>query len=102
MKLASLKAGQRDGQLIIVDRALKHCVAVPDIAPTLQAALDNWRELEPRLRAAAAALESTGPNPARPFEADIGGDVVPVLAAVAGDPKTAVVRACVQNIRIER
>jgi fumarylacetoacetate (FAA) hydrolase len=68
MKLASLKAGQRDGQLIIVDRALERCVAVPDVALTLQAALDNWRELEPRLRAAAAALESTGPNPARPFD----------------------------------
>jgi fumarylacetoacetate (FAA) hydrolase len=58
MKLASLRAGGRDGQLVIVDRALKSRVAVPDIAATLQAALDDWHALEPRLRAAATALES--------------------------------------------
>jgi len=41
MKLASLKSG-RDGQLVVVSRDLTRAVAVPDIAATLQAALDDW------------------------------------------------------------
>ena len=48
MKLASLKGG-RDGRLVVVSRDLTRAVAVPEIAPTLQAALDDWD----RLRAAA-------------------------------------------------
>lgn len=56
MKLASLRAGGRDGTLIVVDRALKRAVAVSEIAPTLQAALDNWAELAPRLEAVYNAL----------------------------------------------
>src|SRR4051812_48438649 len=46
MKLASLKSG-RDGQLIVVDRALKTAVKVPG---TMQGALDNWAAEEPKLR----------------------------------------------------
>jgi len=49
MKLASLKTGGRDGTLIVVDRGLRRAVAVPAIAPTLQAALDDWTEVAPRL-----------------------------------------------------
>ena len=41
MKLASLKSG-RDGQLVIVSRDLTRAVSASDIAPTLQAALDDW------------------------------------------------------------
>ena len=44
VKLATLKSGGRDGTLIVVDRALKRAVRVPEIAPTLQAALDGWNE----------------------------------------------------------
>ena len=50
MKLASLKDG-RDGRLVVVDRELTKAVPVPAIAPTLQAALDDWTEIEPRLKA---------------------------------------------------
>ncbi|MEX2009073.1 MAG: fumarylacetoacetate hydrolase family protein [Dongiaceae bacterium] len=57
MKLASLKAGGRDGTLIVVDRALARAVAVPRIAPTLQAALDDWTTLAPELRSVARLLE---------------------------------------------
>ena len=57
MKLASLKH-RRDGRLILVARDLKRGVAVPDIAPTLQSALDSWAETAPRLRQRAAALEA--------------------------------------------
>jgi len=50
MKLASLKNG-RDGQLIIVSRDLSKVVDASDIAPTLQAALDEWDTLAPQLAA---------------------------------------------------
>src|SRR5580700_1395868 len=69
MKLASLRGTHRDGKLIIVDRALERYVEVPEIALTLQAALDSWHEVEPRLRAAAAQLESANPARARRFDA---------------------------------
>ncbi len=42
MKLATLKNGTRDGELVVVSRDLARCVAVPEIARTLQAALDDW------------------------------------------------------------
>ncbi len=48
MKLASLKSG-RDGKLVVVSRDLASCIAVPDIAPTMQAALDNWSSAAPAL-----------------------------------------------------
>lgn len=51
MKLASLKTGGRDGSLIVVSRDLERCVSAADIAPTLQAALDNWHQAAPRLNA---------------------------------------------------
>ncbi len=51
MKLATFKTEQRDGRLVVVDRDLKSARAVPHIAPTLQDALDRWREVEPALRA---------------------------------------------------
>jgi fumarylacetoacetate (FAA) hydrolase len=50
MKLATLKAGGRDGTLVVADRELRRAVAVPRIARTLQAALDDWVELCPELR----------------------------------------------------
>lgn len=46
MKLASLKAGGRDGTLIVVSRDLKRAVAVPQIARTMQQALDDWNTTE--------------------------------------------------------
>jgi fumarylacetoacetate (FAA) hydrolase len=50
MKLATLKAGGRDGTLVVVSRDLVTCQAVPDIARTLQAALDDWEQAAPRLQ----------------------------------------------------
>ncbi len=44
MKLASLKSG-RDGELVVVSRDLSLAVSVPDIAATLQDALDRWAEV---------------------------------------------------------
>ena len=64
MKLASLKAGGRDGRLVIVSRDLTRWLPVPDIAVTLQAALDDWSMLAPRLAERAAALEASHALPA--------------------------------------
>ncbi len=46
MKLASLKEGGRDGTLVVVSRDLKRAVRVPEIARTLQEALENWQRVE--------------------------------------------------------
>lgn len=51
MKLASLKAGGRDGTLIVVNRELTHYRIASDVAPTLQQALDDWSNAAPRLNA---------------------------------------------------
>ena len=55
MKLASLKSG-RDGALVVVSDDLAWYASAADIAPTLQAALDNWDIAAPRLIALATDL----------------------------------------------
>ena len=57
MKLASLKHG-RDGQLVVVSRALDRYLAATGIAATLQAALDDWKTARPALEALAARVEA--------------------------------------------
>lgn len=49
MKLATLKNTTRDGELIIVNKALTHAVSAKSIAPTLQHAIEHWHELKPLL-----------------------------------------------------
>jgi fumarylacetoacetate (FAA) hydrolase len=56
MKLASLKWG-RDGRLVVVSNDLAWCVEATNVAPTLQAALDDWERCEPLLRGLAESLE---------------------------------------------
>lgn len=58
MKLATLKTSSRDGRLVVVSRDLSRAVAVPDVAETMQAALDDWAANAPRLRDIADALET--------------------------------------------
>ena len=58
MKLATLKNNRRDGQLVVVSKDLRRCVAVPEIAATLQSALDDWAQLEPRLHEVYIALNT--------------------------------------------
>ncbi len=57
VKLASLKSGGRDGTLVVVTRDLARAVAAPDIAPTLQAALDDWSVAGPALAELSGRLE---------------------------------------------
>jgi fumarylacetoacetate (FAA) hydrolase len=68
MKLGTLKAGGRDGTLVVVDRELKRAVEASGIAPTLQAALEDWARAAPRLGALAQEL-ATG-NAAGAFDLD--------------------------------
>ena len=59
MKLGSLNFG-RDGQLVVVSSDLSRYVAATEIAATLQAALDDWNSVAPKLEALAGELESGG------------------------------------------
>jgi len=56
MKLASLKGG-RDGRLVVVSNDLAWFTDARTVAPTLQAALDDWEHCEPLLRGLAESLE---------------------------------------------
>lgn len=58
MKLATLKNNTRDGQLVVVNKTLSEAVIVSDIAPTLQAAIDNWNETSPKLDAIYQSLNA--------------------------------------------
>ena len=58
MKLASLKTGGRDGSLIVVDRGLQNYVSAGEVAPTLQAAIDDWASTAPRLNALSEELDN--------------------------------------------
>ena len=49
MKLATIHDGSRDGQLAVVSRDLKTAHMADAIAPTLQAALDDWAFISPQL-----------------------------------------------------
>jgi fumarylacetoacetate (FAA) hydrolase len=55
MKLGSLKSG-RDGRLVVVSHDLAWCADAGHIAPTLQAALDDWAEVAPKLELLATDL----------------------------------------------
>ena len=64
MKLGSLRS-DRDGELLLVSRDLSRAFALPG---TLQTALDHWAEVEPKMRALAAALEEGQVPNTVPFE----------------------------------
>lgn len=57
MKLASLKGG-RDGELVVVSRNLASCASAVKIAPTMQAALDDWSRCRPELQKLADQLDA--------------------------------------------
>ena len=57
MKLASLKNETRDGRLVVVSRDLTRFTDASFLAPTMQAALDDWRRISPHLAALAESLE---------------------------------------------
>ena len=78
LKLASLKQG-RDGRLVVVSRNLKRCLAVPEIAATLQQALDRWEVLSPQLQCVAEELNAGRHGEAFPIGS--GGVAAPLPRA---------------------
>ncbi|MEH6765764.1 MAG: fumarylacetoacetate hydrolase family protein [Aequorivita antarctica] len=50
MKLASIDNKTRDGQLVVVNKELTKAVKVPEIAETMQTAIDNWVDTENKLQ----------------------------------------------------
>lgn len=58
MRLATLRDGGRDGHLVVVSHDGKTYVDARGVASHLQAALDNWTEVEPHLRRLAKDLDS--------------------------------------------
>jgi fumarylacetoacetate (FAA) hydrolase len=80
MKLGSLKEGGRDGTLIVVSRDLTRAVRATGIANTLQAALEDWSNLAPRLNALYEVLD------ARPLESINGEPVFKLEMAALAAP----------------
>src|SRR5512139_3704895 len=68
MKLATVRDGSRDGRLVVVSRDLARCVEVPEIARTLQAALDDWTRTAPALGAIFGELCAGRLSDARRFD----------------------------------
>ena len=69
MKVASLRGGGRDGALVVVRSDNQVFARADGVAPTLQAALDDWAAVAPRLEALSAALASeTGTNAGQPLD----------------------------------
>lgn len=58
MRLATLADGSRDGALAVVSATGLRVMLACEIAPTLQAALDDWTRVEPALRALAARVDA--------------------------------------------
>jgi len=67
MKLATLKNGSRDGSLVVVSKDLTQFIGVPDIAATLQAALDGWDEIAPKLHSISDQLNAGQVDKAQSF-----------------------------------
>ncbi|NQY29448.1 MAG: fumarylacetoacetate hydrolase family protein [Flavobacteriaceae bacterium] len=58
MKLASIDNKTRDGQLVVVNKELTIAVKVPEIAETMQSAIDNWKDTESKLQSVYKDLNS--------------------------------------------
>jgi fumarylacetoacetate (FAA) hydrolase len=69
MKLGTLRNDTRDGALCVVSKDLKHAIIAFDIAPTLQAALDDWDFLSPQLQSLYEEL-NRNPSGSRVFDVD--------------------------------
>jgi fumarylacetoacetate (FAA) hydrolase len=67
MKLATLRNSRPDGQLVVLSADHSRFVSAGRIAPTLQAALDDWDVHAPALAALAAQLDA-GAIAGQPFD----------------------------------
>lgn len=67
MKLATLKNDKRDGKLVVVSKDLTRAICVPDIAETMQQALDHWQICKPKLEDCYEKLNDGTLNNTLPF-----------------------------------
>lgn len=67
MKLASMKSASRDGELVLVSADLQRFARVPEIAATMQQAIENWAAAEPKLAERYARLNGD-PGDREPFD----------------------------------
>lgn len=77
MKLASLKAGGRDGTLVVVSKDLSRAVEVPQIARTMQEALDDWKTVSPQLEVVAKSMASGPVEGERAFDPGAAASPLP-------------------------
>ena len=76
MKLATINNQTRDGQLVVVNRQGTKAVKVPQVADTLQQALDNWEQAAPQLNTIYQHLNEGGVNDA--FDLDMNDVMAPL------------------------
>ena len=69
MRLATVRDGTRDGMLVVADRTGTCHTPAAGVAPSLQAALDDWERCGPALAALGRALDGD-PARGRPLEVD--------------------------------
>jgi fumarylacetoacetate (FAA) hydrolase len=81
MKLATFRDGSRDGLLGVVSRDLKSAHVADGIAPTLQAALDDWAFIAPQLRELSDKLNAGKTR--REFDFQPSGCMAPLPRAYA-------------------
>ncbi|HVV50085.1 MAG TPA: fumarylacetoacetate hydrolase family protein [Polyangia bacterium] len=72
MRLATLRDGTRDGALLVVGRDGRTFVSAAEVAPSLQAALDDWARAAPALAALAVRLDKGEITGRRYDEARLG------------------------------
>lgn len=71
MKLATLKNATRDGKLVVVSRDLSKYVVADSVANTMQQALDDWSNAQPRLNEISEQLNAGERSDAVAFDAQL-------------------------------
>ncbi|MDP6920260.1 MAG: hypothetical protein QGH43_13595, partial [Arenicellales bacterium] len=77
MKLATLKSDHPDGRLAVVSRDLARYVTRPDIAPSLQTAMDDWAVAAPLLEGISKALNNGELDDACPLDTTLLASPLP-------------------------
>jgi fumarylacetoacetate (FAA) hydrolase len=67
MKLATLKNGTPDGELVVVSQDLSRALSASTVAPSLLSAIANWDDVVQGLQSLSDALDAGNPAGARPF-----------------------------------
>jgi fumarylacetoacetate (FAA) hydrolase len=76
MKLASLKHG-RDGKLVVVSKDMTQCAPADKVAQTMQAALDDWTNVQPKLLQISHDLDQGRAKDSMPFYPKLAASPLP-------------------------